>query len=191
VVGKKMEGDVAVAQIIEIGIELSARIGVKIEPRFQQFHQFEENPLHGGGQREMAEAVVVKVKKAEGTAGFQHCIEVPDDFKALDPVVLEDETNPDQVKGAQVFKGMAEVMEAEIDAGAVSVMLLCVLNSFFRVVHTQDAAPGLEHIPEDGGDLARPAPCVQNPHSGLYATPHGLTANGLRVGLEFKAEGFF
>jgi hypothetical protein len=86
---------------------------------------------------------------------------------------------------------MAEVMEAEIDAGAVSVMLLCVLDSFFRIINTQDAAPGLEHIPEDGGDLARPASRVQDMHSGLHATPHGLTANGLRVGFEFKAERLF
>ena len=129
-----------VAQIIEIGIELPARISVKIEPRLQQFHQFEENLFQVGGERKMAEAIVVKIKKAEGPAGFQHCVEVPDDFKALDPVVLEDETNPDQVKGAHGFKRMAEVMEPELDARMVSVVLLCVLDSFFGVIDTQDSS---------------------------------------------------
>jgi hypothetical protein len=191
VVGKKMEGDVVVAQIIEIGIELSARIGVKIEPRLQQFHQFKENPLHVGGQREMAEAIVVKVKKAEGTAGFQHRIEVPDDFKTLDPVVLEDETNPDQVKQAHGIKGMAEVMEAELYAGWVFVVLLRVLDSFFRIIDTHDPAAGFEHLPQNRRDFAGSASRVQDMHSRTHTAPNRLTSNGLRIGFEFKTERLF
>jgi hypothetical protein len=191
VVGEKLKSDVMVAQIVDIGIELAACIGIKIESYLQQLHQFKEDLLHVGGERVMAETIVVKIKKTERAAGFEHGIKVSDNFKALHPVVFEDETNPDQVKGAHFFKRMTEIVKPELNAGWVRVVLLRVLNSFFRVVDSEDLPTGLDHLIKDSGDLAGSAPCVQNMHARSHTAPTRLTSDGLRVRLEFETKGFF
>jgi hypothetical protein len=139
----------------------------------------------------MTETIVVKIKKAQGAAGFQHGIEVSDDFKALDPIVFENEADPDQVKGAHGFKRIAEVMVLKRCAGLIPIVPLCVLDSFFRIVNPQDLPAGLDHLGEDGGDLSRSAPRVQNIHSGLHTAPNRLMPHGLGIGFELKPEGFF
>ncbi len=80
---EKLEGNIVVAQIVEVGIEFAACIGVKIESYLQQLHQFEEDLFHVHRERVMAEAIVVKIKKTERAAGFEHGIKVSDNFKAF------------------------------------------------------------------------------------------------------------
>jgi hypothetical protein len=139
----------------------------------------------------MSETIVVKIQKTHGPAGLERGIEVPDDFRTLGTVVFQDETSPDQVKGPHAFKRMAEVMEPKAYAGFVPIVLLRILDAFFRVVDTQDPPAGLNHLTEDRGDLAGSASRIKDVHSGLHPAPYRLTPYCLGIGLEFKAEGFF